>query len=70
MWFDWHGMVTKIPVPSASRITNVPPFDFCTILYNLHFRVFMMLPEYPLQDCWMSTANIEGWARGGGRDDK
>ena len=35
MWFDWHDMVTKVPVPSALGITNVPPPDFCSILQNL-----------------------------------
>ena len=35
MWFDWHDMVTKVPVPLASGITNIPPPDFCTILQNL-----------------------------------
>ena len=25
MWFDWHDMVTKVPVLSASGIKNVPP---------------------------------------------
>ena len=69
MRFDWHDMVTKIPVPSASGITNVPPPYFCTILHNLHFRVFTMLPEYPLQYCRMSKANIEGGVRRGGGDD-
>ena len=47
MWFDWHDMVTKIPVPLASGITNVPPPYFCSILQNLRFRVFTLLPEYP-----------------------
>ena len=58
MWFDWHDMVTKIPVPLASGITNVPPPDFSTIVQNLCFGVFIMLPEYPLQYCWMSMAKI------------
>ena len=35
MWFDWHDMVTKVPVPSASGITNVPSPEFCSILQNL-----------------------------------
>ena len=69
IWFDWHDMVTKIPVSSASGITNVPPPDFCTILQNLCFGVFTMLPEYPLRCCWMSTAKIGGGARRGGGDD-
>ena len=60
-------MVTKIPVPSASGITNVPPPDFCSILKNLRFGVFTLLPEYPLQYCWM-TAKTRGGARGGGGD--
>ena len=28
MWFDWHDMVTKVPVPSASGTMNVPPSQF------------------------------------------
>ena len=44
MWFDWHDMVTKVPVPLASGITNVPPPDFCSILQNLRFGVFTLLP--------------------------
>ena len=40
MWFDWHDMVTKVPVPLASGIMNVPPPDFCSILQNLRFGVF------------------------------
>ena len=43
MWFDWHDMVTKVPVPSASGITNVHPPDFCSILQNLRFGVFTLL---------------------------
>ena len=62
-------MVTKILVPLALGITNVPPPDFCTILKNLCFGVFTMLPEYPLRYFRMSTAKIGGGARGGGRDD-
>ena len=67
MWFDWHDMVTKIPVPLASGITNVPPPDFCSILQNLRFGVFTLLPEYPLRYCRM-TVKIIGGARGGGGD--
>ena len=51
MWFDWNYMVTKVPVPLASGITNVPPPDFCSILQNLRFGVFTLLPEYPLRYC-------------------
>ena len=51
MWFDWHDMVTKVPVPLASGIMNVPPPDFCSILQNLRFGVFTLLPEYPLRYC-------------------
>ena len=47
MWFDWHDMVTKVLVPSASGITNVPPLDLCSILQNLRFGVFTLLTEYP-----------------------
>ena len=32
IWFDWHDMVTKVLMPLASGITNVPPPDFCSIL--------------------------------------
>ena len=60
-------MVTKVPVPLASGITNVPPPDFCSILKNLCFGVFALLPEYPLRYCWMK-ATVGGGARGGGRD--
>ena len=35
MCFDWHDMVMKVPFPSASGITNVPPPDLCSILQNL-----------------------------------
>ena len=69
IWFDWHDMVTKIPVLFASGITNAPPPNICTILQNLHFRVFTILTEYPLRYCQMSTAKIRGGVRGGGRDD-
>ena len=44
IWFDWHYMVTRVPVPSASGITNVPPPNFCSILQNLRFGVFTLLP--------------------------
>ena len=65
MWFDWHDMVTKVPVPSASGITNVPPPDFCSILQNLCFGVFTLLPEYPLRYCRM-TATVGGGTHGEG----
>ena len=45
MWFDWHDMVTKILVPLASGITNVPPPDFFRILQKPCFGVFTLLPE-------------------------
>ena len=67
MWFYWHDMVTKVTVPSASGITNVPPPDFCSILKNLRFGVFTLLPEYPLRYCCMTTSVGEG-NRGGGGD--
>ena len=67
MWFDWHDMVTKIPVPLASGITNVPPPDFCSILQNLRLGVFNLLPEYPLRYFRM-TAKVRGGARGRGGD--
>ena len=35
MWFDWHDMVMKVPMPLASVITNVPPPEFYSILQNL-----------------------------------
>ena len=66
-WFDWHDMVTKIPVPLASGITNVPTPYFCCILQNLCFGVFTLLPEYPLRYCRM-TAKVGGMAPGGGGD--
>ena len=69
MWFDWHYMVTKILVPLALGITNVPPLGLYTILQNLRFGVFTMLPEYPLRYFRMSTAKIGGGSRGGGGDD-
>ena len=49
MWFNWHDMVTKVPVPLTSGITNVPPPEFCSILQNLRFGIFTLLPEYPLR---------------------
>ena len=65
-WFDWHDMVTKVPVPSASGITNVPPPNFFSILQNLRFGVFTLLPEYPLRYCCF-TASAGGRNHGGGR---
>ena len=59
MWFGWHNMVTKVPVPLASGITNVPPPNFCSILQNLCFGVFTLMPEYPLRYCRM-TATVRG----------
>ena len=59
-------MFMKVPVPSASVITNVPPPDFCSILQNLHFGVFTLIPEYPMRYCCF-TASAEGGNRGGGR---
>ena len=67
MWFDWHDMVTRVPVPSASGITNIPPPDLCSILQNLCFGVFTLLPEYPLWYFQM-TAKVGGGAHGGGKD--
>ena len=67
MWFDWHDMVTKVPVPLASGIMNVPPPDFCSILQNLRFGVFTLLPEYPLR-YYRMTVTVGGGAHGGGRD--
>ena len=67
MWFDWHDMVTKVPVPSAFGITNAPPPNFCSILQNIRFGMFTLLPEYPLRYCWM-TATVGGGARGGGEN--
>ena len=65
MWFDWHDMVTKVPVPLASRITSIPPPDFCSILQNLRFGVFTLLQEYPLRYCRMTeTVGGEGLAGG------
>ena len=64
MWFDWHDMVTKVRVPLASGIRNVPPPDFYSILQNLRFGVFTLLPEYPLRYC-RTTASVGGGNRGG-----
>ena len=49
IWFNWDDMFTKVPVPLASGIRNVPPPDFCSILQNLQFGVFALLTEYPLR---------------------
>ena len=65
MWFNWHDMVTKVPVPLASGITNVPPPDFCSILQNMCFGVFTLLPEYLLRYCRF-TASAGGGNCGGG----
>ena len=65
MWFDWHDMVTKVPVPSVSGITNAPPLNFCIILQNLRFGVFTLLPEYPLRYSRMTTLVVEGNCGGG-----
>ena len=51
MWFSWHDMVTKVPVPLASGITNAPPPEFCSILQNLRLGIFTLLPKYPLRYC-------------------
>ena len=67
MWFDWHDMVTKVLMPLASGITNVPPPDFCSILQNLRFGVFTLLSDYPLRYCRM-TASVGGGNSGGGID--
>ena len=66
MWFDWNDMVTKVPVPLASGITNVPPPDFCSILQNLRFGVFTLLPEYLLRYCRFTALAGGGNRRGGG----
>ena len=66
MWFDWHDMVTKVPVPSESGITNAPPPNFCSILQNLRFGVFTLLPEYPLMYCRMTETDGGGACRGSG----
>ena len=65
MWFDWHDMVMKVPVPSVLVITNVLPPEFCSILQNLRFGVFTLLPEYPLRYCCF-TASAGGGNCGGG----
>ena len=65
MWFDWHDMVTKVPVSSASGITDVLPPEFFSILQNLRFGVFTLLPEYPLRYCRF-TASAGGGNCGGG----
>ena len=67
MWFDWHDMVTKVPVPSALGITNAPPPNFCSILQNIRFGMFTLLPEYPLRYCWM-TATVVGEDHRGGEN--
>ena len=67
MWLDWHDIVTKVPVHSASGITNAPPPDLCSILQKLCFGVFTLLPEYPLKYCRM-TATVGGGSRRGGGD--
>ena len=66
MWLDWHDMVTKVPVPLASGITNAPPPDFCSIFQNLRFGVFTFLPEYPLRYCRFTATAGEGNRGGGG----
>ena len=44
MWFDWHDMVTKAPVPSSLGITNVPLPTFaafyktCALAYSRCFQ--------------------------------
>ena len=65
MWFNWHDMVTKVPVPFASGITNILPPDFCSILQNLRFGVFKLIPEYQLRYCHMTTS-VGGGNREGG----
>ena len=67
MWFNRHDMVTKVPVPSASGITNVPPPNLCSILQNIRFGVFTLLPEYPLR-YYRLTATVGGGAYGGGEN--
>ena len=67
MWFNWHDMVTKVPIPLASEIMNVPPPDFYSILQDLRFGMFTLLPEYPLRYC-RTTAMVGGGACGGGGD--
>ena len=65
MRFDWHDMVTTVPIPSASGIMNGPPPDFCRILQNLRFGVFTLLPKYPLR-FYRFTASSGGGNCGGG----
>ena len=65
MWFDWHDMVTKVPVPLALGIMNVPPPNFFSILQNLRFGVFTLLPEYPLRYCRMTASVGGGYSSGG-----
>ena len=65
MWFDWHDMVTKVRVPSASRIPNVPPPEFCIILQNLRFGVFTLLPEYPMRYYRFMASDGGGNCEGG-----
>ena len=67
MWLNWHDMVTEVPVPLVSGITNVPPPDFCSIIQNLRFGVFTLLPEYPLRYCRM-TESVGGGNHGDGVD--
>ena len=49
------------------RSVNVPPPNFCSILQNLRFGVFTLLPEYPLSYFRM-TATVGGGARREGVD--
>ena len=67
MWVNWHDMVMKVPVPSASGIMNVPSPNFCSILQNIRFGVFTLLPEYPLR-YYRLTATVGGGACGGGEN--
>ena len=67
MWFNWHDMVTKVPVSLTSGITNGPPPDFCSILKNLRFGFFTLLPEYLSRYCRM-MASVGGDNRGGDVD--
>ena len=67
MWFDWHDMVTKVPVPSVLGITNVPPPNFCSILKNVRFGMFTLLLEYFLRYFRM-TDTVGGGACGGGEN--
>ena len=43
----------------------LPSPDFCSILQNLRFGVFTLLPEYPFRYCRF-TASAGGGNRGGG----